>query len=88
MPYPGTATVIGPDETVSVWSSNPAIHDFDLAVLLLEVAYESGFADHLDQEAFKHRLSELTEPRNQDVRHFLADLRSGSLRARGATRLP
>jgi hypothetical protein len=88
MPYVGTATVIGPDERVWVWSSNPGIHDFALAITLLGVAFESGLAIHLDQEAFERRLADLTERRRQDVKDFVADLRSGSLRARKTTHLP
>jgi hypothetical protein len=69
-------------------SSNPGIHDFALAITLLGVAFESGLAIHLDQEAFERRLADLTERRRQDVKDFVADLRSGFLRARKTTHLP
>lgn len=87
-PNPGSAWLIGPDGRLWVISSNPGIHNYDLAVQLLEAAYRLGSAEHLDPDIFGDRLKQLTQRRVEDVREFLRDLRAGSLRRREARHLP
>lgn len=87
-PESGAVTVIGPDERVWTWSSNPGIHDLDLAVALIHVAYEEGMADLVDDREFTQRLTNLTARRHEDVRQFKADLLAGSLRPPRTRRLP
>jgi hypothetical protein len=87
-PEAGAATLIGPDGRIWVLSSNPGIHDYDLAVSLLQDAYKSGHVDYLDTELFAARVGELTWDRWEARRAFLADLRAGSLRAKSDRQLP
>jgi hypothetical protein len=63
-------------------SSNPGIHDYDLARELLDTAYQEGLTDYLDEDLFSDRLREITESRVAEVQRFMADLRGGSLRTR------
>jgi hypothetical protein len=82
-PYPGGVTLIGPDERVWSLSSNPAIHDYELGVRLLEVAYRSGFANYLDPVAFGQRLLLITKRHLDDERDFVRDLKAGQMQSRG-----
>lgn len=56
MPYAGAATIIGPDEKVWVLSSNPAIHDLDVGLQLLEGVYGSELQELLDPEGNMHNV--------------------------------
>ena len=87
-PYAGAANLVGPDGRLWTLSSNPAIHDFDLAVELLDYAYREGLADHLGPDQFETRVREVTESREAQKRQFISDVRSGSLRTPEPRRLP
>lgn len=84
----GAVNLVGPDGRLWTLSSNPGIHDFDMAVDLLDRAYREGFADQLDGDQFLSRVREVTESREAQTRQFIADLRSGSLRTSKPRRLP
>jgi hypothetical protein len=86
--YVGAVNLVGPDGRLGALSSNPAIHDFDLAVDLLDRAYLEGLADQLDRDQFVNRVHEVTESRQAETRQFIADLRSGSLRTPKPRPLP
>jgi hypothetical protein len=87
-PYVGAVNLVGPDGRLWTLSSNPGIHDFDLAVDLLDRAYREGLADQLDGDQFVSRVRKVTESREAQMRQFIADLRGGSLRTPKPRRLP
>jgi len=87
-PEPGAGYFVGPDLRLWQISSNPSIHDYDLALNLLSAAYQEGLADHLDEEMFTERVHQLTRSRRDEVRQFVADLLAGSLRRQGDRHLP
>ncbi|WP_332642876.1 hypothetical protein [Aeromicrobium sp.] len=88
MIYAGGATLVGPDERAWTLSSNPGIHDYDLAVRLLEAAYNSGCVHALDPGMFADRLAEITQRRIDDEDTVLKDVRAGSLRGSTRRHLP
>lgn len=79
-PYVGGSFLISPDERVWTVSSNPGIHDSDLAVRLLERAFDEGIGDRLDPQKFSDRLHAMTERREDELREFVSDVRGGTLR--------
>ena len=87
-PNAGAGYFVGPDRRLWQISSNPGIHDYDLAVSLLGYAYREGLATRLDEDLFSARLREITESRESEVRRFAADLRGGALRHASERRLP
>src|SRR5688500_9696612 len=42
MSYAGSAIFVGPDERLWSFSSNPSIHDYDVAIALLDLAYNEN----------------------------------------------
>lgn len=88
LPLAGGCWLIGPDSKTYAISSNPGIHDFDLAVRLLELAYRDSLAEFLDPDRFGERLRQMTERRSQDLADFVSDLRGRSLRGRSTRSLP
>ncbi|WP_157514884.1 hypothetical protein [Nocardioides sp. J54] len=88
MPLPGGSWLIGPDGRTYPVSSNPGIHDAELAIELLEAAYRDGLASRLDAGKFSERLSQITQRRAAEVKEFVDDVRGGSLRASGPRSLP
>jgi len=80
-PSAGGAWLVGPDGKVFSISSNPGIHDWPLALRLLDEVYRAGVDHAVEPAAFEHRLRTLTEEREALVKRVLADARAGSLRA-------
>ena len=79
-PYPGAFNLVGPDGRLWQLSSNPFVNDFDLAIELLDSAYDRGLADLLDDRLFGIRVQEMTQFRSDQVRQFEVDLLAGNLR--------
>ena len=87
-PYAGGSFLVTPDARLWSVSSNPGIHDSDLAEDLLERAFFEGIGERLDQEMFSARLGDMTEQRQVAIREFFADLRGGDLRGQSERKLP
>lgn len=79
-PAAGGAWLVGPDAQVFSISSNPGIHDWELAKRLLAAIYREGVAVAVDPGIFADRLRRLTEEREALVSEVLAEAKAGSLR--------
>lgn len=79
-PSAGGAWLVGPDYKVFAISSNPAIHDWRLAIRLLDAVYAADVAEAVEPAAFEKRLRTVTEEREALAKQVLADARAGALR--------
>ena len=80
--------MVGNDGKVWPLSSNPAIHDWDLAVSLLNGMYREGLSAYVAPEAFSDRLRQVTEHRLALEADVIRDARAGALRGRSNRVLP
>lgn len=79
-PAAGGSWLVGPDERVFFISSNPGIHDWQLASRILTTLYREGVGAAVDPDVFSDGLKRLTEDREQLVRSVVAEAKAGSLR--------
>ena len=71
---------MGDDGKVWALSSNPAIHDWPLAVRILDRLYGEALAAQVDPEVFSERLCLITEAQARLEDDALRDARAGILR--------
>jgi hypothetical protein len=88
IPYIGVGCFVGPDGRVWTTSSNPSIHDCDLAIRLLTAVYAQGLESYLSDDKFGDRLQTITQERAVAERQFIADVRGGAMRDQVDRRLP
>ena len=79
-PVAGGGWLVGDDAKVWSLSSNPGIHDWGLAVRLLDRLYSEGLAAHVEPESFAERLREVTQQRAELEAEVIRDARAGALR--------
>ena len=76
----GGAWLVGPDYKVFSISSNPGIHDWRLAIRLLDAVYAADVAEAVEPAAFEKRLRTVTQEREALAKQVLAEARAGTLR--------
>ena len=87
-PYAGSAMFVGPDRRLWTLSSNPGIHDTELATSLLAAAYREHLTDRLDETLFAERVGRMTAEGLAAKREFMTDLVGGALRTPVKRSLP
>lgn len=87
MVEPGGGWLVGPDGKAFSISSNPGIHDRDLAARLLNRMYEDGIAHAVEPAVFASRLQEVTHQRETLADEVLREARAGALRTKPPRRL-
>lgn len=80
-PYPGGSHLVGTDGRVWAISSNPAIHNRNLAARSVQALYEAGVTDRVDDEQFSAWLVAETRRQAAVVPDLVASVVAGSLRA-------
>lgn len=79
-PYPGGNHLVGADGRVWAISSNPGIHDSDLAMRSIQALYEAGVTDRVNDEQFSARLVAETQRRASAIPDLVAAVVAGSFR--------
>jgi hypothetical protein len=78
-PYAGGQSIVGPDRRVWAISSNPGIHDSDLAVDALQALYHADVAHRVEADHFHEWLSSETRRRNGLIPALVAAAVDGSM---------
>lgn len=84
----GAVILVGPDKRVWSFSSNPSIHDRELAMTVLSELYRRGVADSVESQVLACRIAELTSLRREHSDDLIKAAEAGELRTVTKRTLP
>lgn len=77
--YIGVNQLVGPDGRIWRFSSNPAVHDYQIVKSVLYRLYQSGAAGEVDQHAVARRVEAITRAQEAAVQQLADDALAGTL---------